>query len=324
MTSLSSPKTSYALCGVAALLALFLPSPYPLLLLTAAALTLAVELPATRKRLKRIALPVAFFVLLFIRSEPARAMLPVFDAGAFAQMGKIWSQDISNYQKLVQEVALAGQIYQTEMQNYQLARTMATALQSKNIYAVQGAVQMGNSFVQSHYGEAAGWSQAMNLGISIPAAYGHATLPLALNTTFLAAQQLGSSDHLATLGRVGIIDDTSQRSMAISAQIAQQQSRNAAPVQQWESSVVSTNPALNTAAAQQNLTNLGMVQLYEQGRADLAVNNILAQQITLQNMKDRDAAVVDLNRWQKVSEYQETQAYDWGGAEAGIENHQPY
>ncbi len=315
MTSLLSPKTSYALCGVAALLAFVLPSPYPFLLLAAAALTLAVELPATRKRLKRIALPVVFFVLLFVSSIPARAMFPVIDLSAIAQAAKEFVLLRQMYQN-------ALQIYTTTLNSYNLAKQNMLAIGNKSMYRTSG-ISLMQSNVPNRFGELNGWNAAMNNGIGIPAAYNNATLPLSPHTDFLSGEQLGSSQHLADLARVSVIDSTSQNSMATVAQIARQQNFNQSPISQWESSVYSASPDYNTEAAQQNLTNLGMVQMYEQGKANLAVNSILAQQMTLQNMKDRNAAVADLNRWQNVSDYNATQSY-WGGAEQGISNHQPY
>ncbi|MDQ2839611.1 MAG: hypothetical protein M3Y72_00940 [Acidobacteriota bacterium] len=315
MTSLLSPKTSYALCGFATLLAFLLPSPYPFLLLAAASLTLAVELPATRKRLKHAGLPIGFVVLLFMSSIPARAMFPVIDLGVIAQAVKEFVLLRQMYQNAVQ-------IYATTLNSYNMAKQNMLAIGNKNTYRTWG-VSLMQSNVPNRYGELNGWNAAMNNGIGIPAAYSNATLPLSPHTDFLSAEQLGSSQHLADLARVSVIDSTSQNSMATVAQITRQQGLNQRSLSQWESSVYSNSPNYNTEAAQQNLTNLGMVQMYEQGKANLAVNSILAQQMTVQNMKDRNEAVADLNRWQRVSEYNLTTPV-WGNAEQGILNHQPY
>ncbi len=306
---------TYALCGLAVAAAMLLPPRYAFVLLPAVVIALAYELPKRTWKRRTSFAAVALSGLLVASPEPAHATgWPVFDLASFAQLGKIWASDASTLTKITQEVQLATKIYSTEYQKYQLAMLMAQAIKSKNLYAMQGAITMGNSYVKDHYGETAGWSKALNAGTSIPLAYSRATLPISLNTSFLAAEKLGSSLHLTQLARVGITDDTAQRTMSAAAQITQQQSLNASAVKQWESSVTSTNPNLNTAAAQQNLTNLGMVQMYEQGRANLSLNSLLAQQIAIQNMTTRDAAVQDLNRWQQLQDYAATEPTMWGSA----------
>jgi hypothetical protein len=105
--------------------------------------------------------------------------------------------------------------------------------------------------------------------------------------------------------------------MQTTAQINQQQSANQSAISGWEHSVNSADPALNTTAAQQNLANLGMVQMYEQGKANLAVNSILAQQLTVQNMALRDQQVVDLNRWQQLDSYAASEPLFWGSGSEG-------
>jgi hypothetical protein len=197
---------------------------------------------------------------------------------------------------------------------------MSQALANKSAYSPRALIQIAGSAVQNRYGELAGWNQAMNNGLMIPQAYSTATLPLASGTSFLAGQTLGSSAHLADLARVGVIDSTSQNAMATVAQISRQQAMNGTPVTNWESTILSNGPDQNTEVAQQNLTNLGMVQLYEQQRANLAVNSILAQQVTLQNMKDRNESVRDLNRWQNLDDYNANESSAWGGAAAARQN----
>ncbi len=276
--------------------------------LSTAALTLYQQLPKGKRWLKRAAVPVGLILVLVLASLPARAQFSVVDWGSISQE--------------VQTIAQLRQMYQNAVQMYTVTKQNLVALTNKNTYQAAGMALFGSN-AANRYGELNGWNSAMNTGSGIPQAYGNATLPLSSNTSFLSSEQLGKSTHLADLALVSVIDSTSQNTMATVSQVLQQ-SANQTPVAIWERSIYDTNPAYNTAAAQQNLTNLGMVQMYEQGKANLAVNSILAQQLTLQNMRDRNLTVQDLNRWQEVADYQATQPHALGGMEQTIHNQQPY
>ena len=78
---------------------------------------------------------------------------------------------------------------------------------------------------------------------------------------------------------------------------------------------------MNTAAAQQNLTNLGMLHLYEQGRAQLTVNSLLTQSLMVQNMERRDSAVSHLNFVQDL-QTKGTQFPAMGGLDTALQTHQ--
>ena len=160
----------------------------------------------------------------------------------------------------------------------------------------------------------------MNLGVSIPLAYQNATLQQQISGGFLAAQSLQKSYHLAALARVGITDDINQRVLGAVSQINQQQTTNASAVGQWQNSVLSPSQEMNTAAAQQNLTNLGMLHLYEQGRAQLTVNSLLTQSLMVQNMERRDSTVSHLNFVQDV-QTKAAQFPAMGGLDTALETH---
>ncbi len=319
LSFVSSKPVVYALCCVATVLSLFLRTPGSFLLLTASAINLAFTLSISKKRMKQIALPLALVVLL-VMPKQASAIFGlgdiVFDPTSYIALLQQFTQMQQMYQNAIQ-------LYNTTVQSYEIAKQNILSLAHKDTYRTWG-LSLLSSNATNRYGELNGWNAATNNGIGIPAAYQNATLPLSTNTEFLSQEQLGSSTHLADLARINVIDSTSENSMATMAQILRQQSLNQNPTSQWESSVYSNNPDLNTEAAQQNLTNLGMVKMYEQGKANLAVNSILAQQMMMQNMKDRNAAVGDLNRWQKVAEYAATETYAFGGAAEDIANHQLY
>jgi hypothetical protein len=267
----------------------------------------------SRKRLQRIGFPLAgvAFVGILVTPRPAKAL--------FGE--DLWVL-LAQLAQLEQQVAQLKAMYDTAAQNYQLAQTMAQAIRNKNLYVIQSVLQAGAAAAQDHYGELAGWNQAINLGLSIPLAYRHATLKQSLNASFFSSPQLGGS-YLASLAHVGISDDLSQRVMSLAAQINKQQTQNAPAIRQWQSSVSSNDPNLNTAAAQQNLANTGLVQLFEQGRSNLAVNSVIAQQLMIQNMQRRDDTVSHLNFLQDLK-IQTAQAPVLGGFDAALRTHSLY
>ncbi len=280
--------------------------------LAALAFYFFVNRAGTGKPVQRIGLPLAVIALVGL----------CFPQSAKALLGEDIPILLSQLAELEQQVAETVQLYHTAQQDYQLAQTMAQAIRSKNLFAIQQAVRMGNAYVADHYGESAMWPRAMNLGASIPIAYQNATVQPQISDDFFAAEQLQKSGRLAALARVGITDDVNQRIMGAVSQINQQQTTNASAVGQWQRSVMSQDDDLNTAA-QQNLTNIGMMHLYEQGRANLAVNSLLTQSLMVQNMQQRDAAVSHLNFVQDLQTKQ-AQAPVLGGFDTILQRHSLY
>jgi hypothetical protein len=131
----------------------------------------------------------------------------------------------------------------------------------------------------------------------------------------------GLTESRADVSRISLADDASGNTMQAIRQISQWQTTNRNPLSEWERSVFSNDSKFDSTMAQQNLTNIGLFQLYQQGEANLAVNSSVAQQLALQNMRDRNAEVKQLNFWSDVMKYHTTEGGAWTGAGEFLNSH---
>jgi hypothetical protein len=218
------------------------------------------------------------------------APLIVFVAVAFYVPQSAKGFAFSDVLVLYQQLTELRTIVSTAQQNLDVLRQNMMALTRKETY------QHLLSNTIDHYGLSAD-------------TFSRSTIPLVANA------------NGPDLGRVSEVDSVSQRLLASLGQIQSSQSANRAPVAAWESSVYSSDPRFNNQATQQNLSNLGMVQLYEQGQQQLAVSSLVAQQLALQNLKDRNQAAAAMNWWQQVAENEQAQGVSLGGLQEDVQSH---
>src|SRR4051794_12998567 len=117
---LLSRRLSYALSGTAMALAFVLPSPYRLLLLTAAVANLAVTWQMGRKRMKRIGLPLAIVAILGLLMP--RQAVAIFGLGDIVFDPSAYGQMIAQVAQLREMYQNAVQLYTTTVQSYEIAK----------------------------------------------------------------------------------------------------------------------------------------------------------------------------------------------------------
>jgi hypothetical protein len=142
--------------------------------------------------------------------------------------------------------------------------------------------------------------------------YASATVPLST-----ASLGHASTDY----NYVTMSDDTAQKVISTSSDISNWENKNQQPASQWENLVYSQAPSDNTPVALQNLTNIGLTHLYHQNQAQIALMGILAQQVAVQNMKDRNEMAERMKFFTDISKYDATEGGAWTGAGEFLNSH---
>jgi hypothetical protein len=135
----------------------------------------------TQQNSKRKGFAILGAILLLMSAFPRQSYAVfgfgdiVFDPTSYATLGHIWSEDISNGAKIMQEYNQLVQLYSNAVAEYQLAKQMAQRLAQKSTWITVGT-RAANEVTETRYGEAINWSTAMNGDFAhAAAAYRNAT-----------------------------------------------------------------------------------------------------------------------------------------------------
>lgn len=250
--------------------------------------------------------------------RPAQAFI-VFDPSVWAALGHIWSQDISTYAKIIQEVKALGQIYQNGVQVYTEAVAMSQMISHpQRLSMATIGPTLFNNIVQNRYGETANWSTALNGHVGLSGgAWGSSTLSLGANP-YLALEHLGTSYLLARLASVEATDGASVRCTQILSQYHGNQQANQGAVQALKNLGLDITPGVNAVVAQLNLQNAGAQQARTEQLSQGNIQACLAEQQMLSNKLQRDQEVENLNYLGDVHYYQQAQNMDWADADIGF------
>jgi hypothetical protein len=179
--------------------------------------------------------------LTAITPEKASAQLATFDASGFAQMGKIWNEDVSTNTKLAQELAQALKLFNQTVQIYGIALQETQFLKKGQVLQAIGFAAQ-HAYIPGH----TQWDNAMTAAGGV--AYAGATVQQLMTPGQSMQNRILMSNSFAT----------SMLSTLGSCNVAAAQNQGAAAALQQMA--MDMNPAANSRANQANLTNLGIAQ----------------------------------------------------------------
>lgn len=227
--------------------------------------------------MKKAVLLLGLVLGLLAVPRQASAQWAVFDASNLAMMSKIWSQDISNYAKLVQEVEQATRIATSAMQIYGVAMQEASFLKNKQLFQALGYAAM-NAQIPGHpdWDKAIGSAGGMGMAGQ---AWQQMTRP---GMGFQNRLNLADSFGASMLNALGNCYTTAQ-------------SQNGA-LSMLESAAISLDPMANTRANQSNITNMGITQQLrlQECQHNLQMNQAKIQMLRALQERDRDQQVYDM------------------------------
>lgn len=221
---------------------------------------------------------------------------PVQSGHAIVQIGN----EVKQLGQGVQMVQNGVKIATTTTNAYQLAQYERQALTNRYGW-MQITGQLTDDFTQNKYGETTNWGRAMNGSVKdVQAAYGVASVALQ-NPVWVKGMPY--SNGAATLASVEAYNSAIVTAMA---QVSQQRAtarQNQQAQSFLASQIVSTNPLLNTAKAQANLTNGALMQ-------QVSATNQQTQALTAANslqivnaMQQNNAATEHLNNITEAQSY---------------------
>ncbi len=216
--------------------------------------------------------------------------------------------DLTLIAKIVQEATLLRGILDNSIKIYNNAKSQlsafqynATPLKNKNWLSFFRGLH--NDSILNRFGETATVSGAMNSSIGIPTAWQIATLA-SPNLSNLSGETVGSSANLAHLATMEMQDSAAMNAMSTLGDYRVTESQNQADYDQLDKMVASTDPDLNTQAAQQNIANGVALQQLKAARTQTQINAALLEQQLAANKYSRDSMASHLNLFAKINQLQ--------------------
>ncbi len=247
----------------------------------------------------------------------------VFDPTSYATLGHIWTQDISNYAKLIESVTQLEKIYANGMQMYNLGLAMSKSFNGANKAQWAAVAQLAvTDYTQDKYGENRAWSRAVGGNPSqVPSAWQQSTVALSTRTN-LAAQTVGQSPALARLASIEALDGSSTKCLSTISQYRGNSLVNQlGPI--LKLAIARTDGTADTNGQIQQLNILAAE--HEQGntesRAQGQINACLVEQQVLANKIQRDSMTEDMNFRAQYYGYVASEGPQWGGAAGALNSH---
>jgi type IV secretion system protein TrbJ len=211
----------------------------------------------------------------------------VFDPSAYATLGKIWSQEGTNYEKLVDTYNESVKIYETGVAAYNLAEAMSHRVQNKNTWKL-AAFAVENEIARNHYNESVNFTDVANGDVRNAGTAWNQSTYAAPDVAYLGSVKPNQSRRMSEYATLQMLDQTSERCSAILANYKQTQDQNQTPDDQFSSDVLDQSDAKNAEVAVLNVLSGGALHLKTQQRANGNLEACLAEQNTLQAKLQRD------------------------------------
>ena len=218
--------------------------------------------------------------LLFCMATPSFAIFGVGDI-VF---------DPTSYASLVSQLTTLESQYtsfKNNVRNFSLKTQWQVALNS-----------MKNVQVRNTYGETNGMTAALdqNSTTAATAAWTNSGEALSGNTnTYLAGQSAGNSSRLTQLAIVETSDTVSPDCLNAVGSYRAARAASATATANLQTSQLDGTSATNSEVQQLNLVNAAQAQQLNEQQAQGALHACIAQQMTVQNMQQRNAMAHDLN-----------------------------
>lgn len=198
--------------------------------------------------------------------------------------------DPTSYASLVSQLTtLEGQYtsFKNNVRNFSLKTQWQVALNS-----------MQNVQVRNTYGETNGMTAALDQNSTTAAttAWTNSGEALSGNTnTYLAGQSAGNSNRLTQLAIVETSDTVSPDCLNAVGSYRAARAASATATANLQANQLDGTSATNSEVQQLNLVNAAQAQQLNEQQAQGALHACIAQQMTVQNMQQRNAMAHDLN-----------------------------
>lgn len=198
--------------------------------------------------------------------------------------------DPTSYASLVSQLTTLESQYtsfKNNVRNFSLKTQWQVALNS-----------MKNVQVRNTYGETNGMTAALdqNSPTAATAAWTNSGEALSGNTnTYLAGQSAGNSSRLTQLAIVETSDTVSPDCLNAVGSYRAARAASATATANLQTSQLDGTSATNSEVQQLNLVNAAQAQQLNEQQAQGALHACIAQQLTVQNMQQRNAMAHDLN-----------------------------
>ena len=211
----------------------------------------------------------------------------VYDPKNTIQTALVVAKEITNGNTLVSQLQQLFQLYQTAVNDYNLAKQMATQFANKN-YWKTFMFQVGNELITNHYGESVNLATVMNGNYAQAAAAWLQATYSAPRSNFMGNVTAQNSRRMSEYATVQLMDQTSTRCAQILAQYQSTQAANQAAIVQLQTDTLDTSSAANTAIAVGNMQNGASMQGIGIAQATGNLQACIAEQQTLQAKLERD------------------------------------
>jgi hypothetical protein len=247
----------------------------------------------------------------------------VFDPTSYATLGHIWTQDISNYAKLIETVTQLEKIYANGMQVYNLSLAMSKSFNGANKAQWAALAQMAvTDYTQDKYGENRTWSSAVSGNPSqVPSAWQKSTIALN-NGINLTGETIGQSPALARLASIEAMDGSSTKCLSTISQYRGNSLVNQlGPILKLAIARADGSAATNSEVQQLNILAAEHEQGNTETRAQGQINACLVEQQVLANKIQRDSIAENVNFVADYQQYVASEGPQWGGAAASLQSH---
>jgi len=248
----------------------------------------------------------------------------VFDPSTWAETVGIWSQDISTFKKVVEEVQWATKTYTQAVTQYNLLMAQAKNFDAMAKSGWRTAIpRLANNVTGNRFGETALWPAVVNGSPALASgAWKNATFAVGHPSLF-QGQQAGASTALASLASVNAIDGASVQCMQTLGQYSQNSNANLASVVGLQNASADDTATTNSQVEQLNLLNAANSQTNNELRSQSTIAACLAQQQMLANKIQRDQIANALNFEGEVRDLNTVADLNWGGSAATITSYRP-
>jgi type IV secretion system protein TrbJ len=205
--------------------------------------------------------------------------------------------DPTSYASLVSQLSTLTKMYTTATSQYTSIKNNLVNFSIKTQW--QTALNsMKNVQVRNTYGETNGLTAALDQNSTTAAttAWTNSSVALSSNTrTYLASESAGNSDKLTQLAIVETSDTVSPDCLNAVGSYRAARAASVSANASLQANQLDGTGATNSEVQQMNLINASQAQQLNEQQAQGALHACIAQQMTVQNMQQREAMVHDLN-----------------------------
>jgi hypothetical protein len=200
---------------------------------------------------------------------------------------------------MVKMLTTAQSQLQTATSEYNTVKSNVQQFSVKTIWQTE-LNKIKSVSVPNTYGETNGLTSALNLNSQSAALMAWTNTKIGLtpeSSTTLTNQTVGQSSNLSQLAMIEASDAASPDCLNAVGSYRQARNDSAAAQTSLQAAQLDGSDATNSEVEQLNLLNASQAQQLNEQQAQGALHTCLAQQMTIQNMQQRNAAAQELDTW---------------------------